>query len=131
MSDMTPISINEVHYRADDPNPFPYIIERVMSGAYLRREVFFLEERDGEYFFNLVESHEDHCYIDECDVFVEGKITDTAREKLINIVSNTSQTNNCRMCVVFSTDNAVYCEPDGSKEELTEIPTGGVLFVPS
>ena len=128
---MTPISMNKDHYSADDPNPFPYIIERLMSGGYLRREVFFLEKTNGKCFFKIPASYENHFYIDELDVFVEGKITDTAREKLINIVSNTSQTNNCRMCVVFSTDNAVYCEPDGSKEELTEIPTGGVLFVPS
>ena len=128
---MIPISINEVHYRADDPNPFPYIIERLMGAGYLRREVIFLEERDGEYFFNLPESYEDHCFIDEVDVFVEGKITDTARKKLIGAVSKTSQTYNRRLCVVFSTDNAVYCEPDGSKSESTDIPSGGVLFVPS
>ncbi len=128
---MTPISMNEDHYYADDPNPFPYVIERLMAGAYLRREVFFLEKIHGKCFFRVSASHENHFYISEVDVFVEGKITDTARKKLIGAVSMTSQESNSRLCVVFSTSDAVYCEPDGSKSESTDIPSGGVLFVPS
>ena len=128
---MTPISMNKDHYSADDPNPFPYIIERLTSGGYLRREVFFLEKTNGKCFFSIPASYENHFYIDELDVFVEGKITDTARKKLIGAVSMTSQISNRRLCVVFSTNDAVYCEPDGSKSESTDIPSGGVLFVPS
>ena len=128
---ITPISMNEDHYNADEPNPFPYIIERLMGAGYLRREVFFLEKVNGECVFNMPATYESHFYIDELDARVEGKITDTARKKLIGAVSNTSQISNRRLCVVFSTNDAVYCEPDGSKAEATDIPSGGVLFVPS
>ena len=129
---MTPISMNKDHYYADDPYSFPYIIERLMSGGYLRREVFFLEKTNGRCFFNITaDSDKNNFYIDESDAFVKGKITATARKKLIGAVSMTSQISNRRLCVVFSTNDAVYCEPDGSKSESTDIPSGGVLFVPS
>jgi len=131
-SNLNLISLNVDHYNADDPNPFPYVIERLAATAYLRREVFFLEKRDGECFFNITADSDEHnFYIDESDVHVEGKITDVARKKLINSVSNVCQTSNRRMCAVFSKDDAVYCEPDGSKNELTSIPSGGALFVVS
>jgi hypothetical protein len=129
---MTPISVNEDHYCTDDPNPFPYIIERLMAAAYLRREVFFLEGTNGRFYFNIPAGSEKHnFYIDESDAFVKGKITATARKKLVGAVSLTSQISNRRMCVVFSANDAVFCEPDGSKAESTNIPSGGVLLVPS
>ena len=129
---MTPIVMNKDHYCADDPNPFPYIIERLMAGAYLRREVFFLEKTNGRCFFNIPAGFDKNdFYIDELNAFVKGKITASARKKLIGAVSMTSQISNRRLCVVFSTNDAVYCEPDGSKAESTDIPSGGFLLVPS
>ena len=129
---MTPISMNKDHYCTDNPNPFPYIIERIMAAVYLRREVFFLEESNGEFYFNIPTGSDKHnFYIDESDAFVNGKITANARKKLIDAVSLTSQISNRRMCVVFSSNDAVFCEPDGSKTESTNIPSGGVLLVPS
>ena len=129
---MTPISMNKDHYCADDPNPFPYVIDRLMSGVYLRREVFFLEKTNGRCFFNIpAGSDKKNFYIDESNALVKGKISATARKKLIGVVSRESQTNNRRMCVVFSANNAVFCEPDGSKAESTDIPSGGFLLVPS
>ena len=59
---MTPISMNKDHYCADDPNAFPYIIERLMSGGYLRREVFFLEKRD-----------EEQMYCNDCEKFLPDR----------------------------------------------------------
>jgi hypothetical protein len=129
---VTPISIGKDHYCAEDPNSFPYIIDRMMAAAYVRREVFFLEKTDERRFFNIpAGSDKNNFYIDEPNAFVNGKITDTARKKLIGAVSLTSQIHNRRMCVVFSANDAVYCEPDGSKSESTSIPSGGVLLVPS
>lgn len=128
---MTPISTNKDHYYADDPNPFPYIIERLMAAAYLRREAFFLEKTNGRCLFNMAGADKNNFYIDESNAFVNGKITATARKKLIGAVSQASQIHNRRMSVVFSANDAVYCEPDGSKSESTSIPSGGVLFVPS
>jgi hypothetical protein len=124
------IVMNKDHYCADDPNPFPYVIDRLMSGVYLRREVFFLEKTNGRCFFNITaDSDKNNFYIDESDALVKGKITATARKKLVGAVSLTSQISNRRMCVVFSANDAVFCEPDGSKAESTDIPSGGVLLV--
>ena len=70
---MTPISMNKDHYCADDPNPFPYIIERLMAGAYLRREVFFLKKTNGRCFFNIpADFDKNDFYIDELNAFVTG-----------------------------------------------------------
>ena len=129
---MTPISVNEDHYCTDDPNTFPYIIERIMATVYLRREVFFLEETNGEFYFNIpTGSEKRNFYIDESDAIANGEITATARKKLVRAVSLKSQISNRRMCVVFSSIDAVFCEPDGSTAESTNIPRGGVLLVSS
>jgi len=129
---MTPISTNKDHYYDDDRNSFPYIIDRMMAAVYLRREVFFLEKKNGRCFFNIpAGSDKNNFYIDESNAFVNGKITATARKKLIGAVSQASQIHNRRMSVVFSANDAVYCEPDGSKSESTSIPSGGALLIPS
>ena len=124
------ISIKRDHYCTNDPKAFPYVIDRLMATVYLRREVFFIEKTNERDFFNIpAGSDKKNFYIDESNALVKGKISATARKKLIGVVSRESQTNNRRMCVVFSANNAVFCEPDGSKDESTDIPSGGFLFV--
>jgi hypothetical protein len=116
-----PVSINEGHYDEDNPNPFPYVVERLMAGVYLRREVFFREKPP-------TESRGRPFYIKEPDAFKDGKLSPAAREKLIDVVCRAAGKVNRRLCAVFSPEEAVYCEPDGTFEESKVIPSGGVLF---
>ena len=122
-SDMNvkPVAMNEDHYSREDSSPFPYVIERLMAGVYLRREVFFTKKTpvgpSGRDFF-----------IDEPEAFADGKLTPAARDKLIEATRRASGKVNRRMCAVFAKDEAVFCEPDGSYAESTDIPSGGLLF---
>ena len=122
--DVKPVAMNEDHYSKEDANPFPYVIERLMAGVYLRREVFFTEKTP------MGPSGRDFL-IDESKAFTDGKLTPAARKKVIEAVCQATGRVNRRMCAVFAKNEAVYCEPDGTFEESKVIPSGGVLFTGS
>ena len=123
-SDMNvkPVAMNGDHYCRDDSNPFPYVVERLMAAVYRRREVFFTNRRPPGYTGS-------DFFINEPEAFTDGRLTPAAREKAIESVSRAAGKVNRRMCVVFAADEAVYCEPNGTYKESTEIPSGGLLFI--
>ena len=56
--------------------------------------------------------------------FINGKLTKGAREVLIEKVHRISVKERKRICVVFGKHDCVYCEPNGSKKNSTEPPSG-------
>jgi hypothetical protein len=109
------------HYDNTDRKPFPYVIERLFSGVYIKRSVVFTEmlppNLDKRFF-----------YIDEPEALARGKLKSMAREKLVDAVSHAARDTNHQMSAVFSPREAVYCDPDGSRRKSTDIPSGGVLY---
>ena len=109
------------HHDNTDGQGFPYVIERFFAGAFLKRSVVFTE-------MPTPDTKKKAFYIDEPEALVRGKLKTAARVKLIDAVSRAARDTNHRMCAVFALREAVYCDPDGSKRESTDIPSGGVLF---
>ncbi len=56
--------------------------------------------------------------------FINGKLTKGAREVLIEKVHRISVKERKRICVIFGKHDCVYCEPNGSKKNSTEPPSG-------
>ena len=114
-------SLNEDHCDKTDENPYPYVIERFFGGAFLKRSIVFTE-------MPPLNPKKMTFYIDEPEALVRGNLKLEARAKLVDAVSHAARDTNHRMCAVFAPREAVYCDPDGSRRESTDIPSGGVLF---
>ena len=114
-------SFNDDHDDKTDENPYPYVIERLMAGVFLKRSVVFAEMPPAN-------PKKRAFYIDHPEAYTRGKLKPEARAKLVHVVSHVARDTNHRMSAVFSPREAVYCDPDGSRRESTDIPSGGVLY---
>lgn len=102
---------------------FPYVIIRPMPTVYFRRKVMFTEELDVEVPSGTI--------LVQCpDPYVDGQLTDVARQALIEHIAYRSQSDRWRMCAVFAGDDCVYVEPDGTRKHSDKPPSGGIQFGP-
>src|SRR4051812_13077452 len=77
-----------------DPDVYPYFVLRHMPTVYSRGKP------------NVPAKHRQ----------ADGRLTTEGREAVIEHVAGISARNHKSCCAVFGPDDAVYCEPDGSRQ---------------
>lgn len=97
---------------------FPYVVIRWMAAVYGRRQVgkSKAESNRSESGYLL----HDRFWSDPTTLTEEGKTL------LIEMVSEDVVESRFRMCVVFSKEESVYLEPDGSENTSIDPPSGGI-----
>src|SRR5256885_13253740 len=76
-----------------DPDVYPYFVLRHISTVYSRRK----------------------WYVEPEHLLPGGLITEEGRAEFVEFVAGLSTRTGKRACAVFGPDDAVYCEPDGSR----------------
>ena len=99
----------------------PYVVIRWMSAVYGVRCVRFVADEDPAAGDNELQVPFRGDPVGEA-----GELTASARQALVEVVSNIVAKTGRRMCVVFSPTDSCYCEPDGCVRNSASPPSGGL-----
>ena len=98
---------------------FPYVVEQMMSTVYCITHVRFVDKMPKA-------PDQKNIVIEEKDPARNSFLRDEVKKNLIKIISAECQRANKRMCVVFDVKECIFCEPNGTTQESTSPPSGGV-----
>ena len=96
---------------------FPHVIFRAMATVYLKRPVIFKAKKD-----QVVSNTNQIIVIDSNPYDKKGKLTQKARNQIIQETLKIAKESRHRMCAVFGKKDCVYCEPNGSTMPSDDLP---------
>ncbi len=98
---------------------FPYIVERIAPAVYRVQHIRFVDDISGS-------EKKGELLIEEKSPSANGFIKESVKETILKIVLDWSKRVNRRMSVVFEPKECVNCEPDGTRENSQDVPSGGI-----
>jgi|GEM_PF-2323780 len=102
-------------------NEYPYIVIRYYATVYRNKPVEFVKNE-------IVASNPKAIQIVNPEPYISGELTQQARDSVIGVSLYIVKSKGFRACVVFSEDDCVYCEADGSTKQSSNPPTGNLNF---
>jgi len=105
----------------DEIGKYPYLVIRLMPAVYQRHQITVYR---GEALAKI--SHDKNFVQHPEPITDEGVITPGCRKLILDAVFEAVTRTKFRMAVVWGEEEASYVEPDGSINESTEPPSGGV-----
>ncbi len=100
----------------DEEVKYPYLVVRQISGFYTKAEIAFLnstEEKPVPRTLSIV------CQ----QPYVDGELTDTCKQALVEVVKHETRRTQYRMCLVLGERECIYVEPDGTTQSSEEPPS--------
>ncbi len=105
----------------DEVGKYPYLVIRLMATVYQRHQITVYR---GE---ASVEIGHDKNFVRHPEPITDdGAITPDCRTLILNAVLEAVKRTKFRMAVIWGEEEVSYVEPDGSIDESTEPPSGGV-----